>query len=250
MYISKMAMGRLRAPNDDDATGSGGGSNSDDDAGKYVTRDELAQIVNAAVSGHTKRLEKRLGDSLVSQIVAQLKTDAGQGDDDGQDDGQDDDSGSAGKAKSSPETIALKRQISALSNKLQKAEDGRAAEAKQRQAEALRSEARKLLGDAGISGRGLRGAMAELLQDGRVKLGEDGSHLFEDDDGTELPLADGLKGWASSDDAKLYLPPRDVRGSGDNGRGQAPKLGGDDDARQAAYADALEGVEKFVLGNH
>jgi hypothetical protein len=90
--------------------------------------------------------------------------------------------------------------------------------------------------------------MALLYQNGRVKVAEDGAHLFVDTNGEELPLSEGLKTWAGSDDAKLFLPPREVKGSGDTGSGRLPKFESKDKKLEKIVSNAQEAAA-FLLNS-
>lgn len=221
------------------------GNSSDNENGddpKFVTQDQLSQVVNAAVSNHLKRFESKLSGTIGSAVAEALKahTPAASGDDPPNDPPADP------NAKVDPAMTQMKREMTAMRNKLQKAEDATAAEAKQRKSDALRTTVLKQLGEAGLSGQQLRAAQAVLYQEGRVHVSEDGSHIFRDADGVDLPLSEGMKGWIASDDAKLFLPPKDVRGSGDRAaEGNIPTL--KDSSMNQAVSDALDGVRKLRL---
>ena len=226
---------------DDNQNGQGSDNSDGNDSPKYVTTEQL----NSAISGHMKRLEGRLGTTIGEAIATQMKAFAPKKDDDVPSDPQADPAPDGGKVD--PQITSLKRQLSTLNNRLQKSEDARADEATQRRQLGLRSAVMKSLGESGLSGPHLKAASAVLYQDGKVHVTDDGSHLFKDQEGLDVPLADGVRDWVASDDARLFLPPKDVRGSGDRGsdKTKLPKL--KSDAMSQAYADAKEGVGKFLL---
>lgn len=231
----------------DDPNANPGDKGNGDDADKFVTQEQLSQVVNAAVSNHLKRFESKLTSTVGDVIADKLKDlnlKPGEGDDDDppEDDPPD-------KGKSDPQITSLKRQITQLTNKLNDSNAVAENERKQRRADALRTDVLKHLGEGGIAGKRLNAAVAVLYQNGRVKVDGDGQHLFVDEDGLDVPLKDGIGTWVTSDDAKLFLPPKDVRGSGDKGGGdKLPKMKTDELSQ--AYADAVEGVEKFILNEH
>lgn len=225
-------------PNDPNVDPDGKGNGGDP---KFVTQEQLSQVVNAAVSSHVKRLETRMtatiGSAMRDVVAEQLKDVLPKPDDPPPKDPKPDD------GKKDPAVAALERTVTQLTGKLEKAEGARAEEAKQRLQDALRTSVVKQLGEAGLSGPHLKGAQAALYQDGRVHVDDSGAQLFRDDDGTELPLTEGLKAWVGSDDAKLYLPPKGVSGSGDQGGDSTlPKL--KDDGLNQAVSTALVGVQQ------
>lgn len=234
-------------PQDPNADG-GGKPNADGDA-KFVTQEQLSQVVNQAVSSHMKRLDTKIGATMKDAVAEALKDMVQKAKDDDDPPGADPPAGGGKGAddKPNPAMTALKRQVETLTTKLQKAEDDRAGEAKQRQRDGLKSAVLKQLGESGLSGQHLRGAQAILYQDDRVRIGDDGAHLFRNAEGEDLPLVEGVKEWIGSDDAKLFLPPKDVRGSGDRGSDNAALPKTKDSAMNQALADAIEGVKKQRL---
>ncbi len=178
---------------------------------QYVTKEDLNDIVNRAITGHTGRLEKRLGKSIAEAITALRAQDAPE--DDGDDDDVDPDQPKA-KAKPNPQ---VQRQLTRHKNELKALQDKLESRDKAARDARLETAVTKSLGEAGLNGRHLRGARAFLYQEGKVFLDDDGSELFMADDGTELDLKEGMKEWLDSDDAKLYQPPRGASGSGDRG---------------------------------
>lgn len=243
-----MNRGRLRAPADPDG-GAGGGGTGEGDGPKYVTEEQLSNVVNAAVSTHVGRaIKKTVGEivpTIVEQVTAALKPDPGDGGEGGGDGAGGDVGG--GDGKPDPAMTAMKRQMTQVSNKLEVERTARiAAETRHSQA-GLRSAVLKGLGIHKITGERQDAAIASLYHNERVKVAEDGSHLFVDTNGDELPLGEGIKGWAGSDSAKLYLPPREIKGSGDSGGGRVPDLKVKDDNLKSAYSTAVACVEAGVL---
>lgn len=208
---------------------------------KFVTQEQLSQVVNAAVSNHMKRLDGKLSTTITDAVAAALKANTPDPPDDPPKDIDDP------KAKANPEATALKRQVAQLETKLNKAVEEASDERTQRRSAGLKTAVMKHLGEAGLSGAHLKGASAVLYQDQRVRVTDDGDHLFIEADGVEVPLADGVKEWSASDDAKLFRKPVDVRGSGDGPHDQTklPKLPSDEMSQ--AYADSVSGVEKHLM---
>jgi hypothetical protein len=121
------------------------------------------------------------------------------------------------KLEDTPAYRAMQKQLEETKNRLDAAEAAKKAERDKARAQALRQKSTEALTEAGVTGAGTRHAFNSLLADGRIKWEGDDSEelLFVDSKGDELPLADGVKSWVESDDAKMFLPPRGASGSGD-----------------------------------
>jgi hypothetical protein len=129
-----------------------------------------------------------------------------------------------------PEVIALKSEVTKLKNA--QAENERrvqAAEAKRRDVE-MRQLVTERLAAHGIDGVRAKHAIGYLVDASRsIVLDESGGVSFRGPDGEPVDLESGIKSWVSTDEAKIYLPPRGTAGSGDrlinggNGPGNTPK---------------------------
>jgi hypothetical protein len=120
----------------------------------------------------------------------------------------------------SPEFQGMKRQMAEMraqieerDRKLQAAEDA------QKRA-SLRSKLGEELGKVGIVDPARVKAASALLitEEGRVRLDEDGNAVFAESADSVLDLATGIKAWAKSEDAKIFIPATGARGSGDAAR--------------------------------
>ena len=225
----------------DTGAGNEGGDGGGDEP-KYITEADLSKVLNQAITGHVGRMETRLTKTLgetVGTSIAEALAALNKKPDDKADDKGDD--------KPDHKVVLLERKLEKLTTDLATSQAGQEAESSKRKAESLRGDVTSALGDLDMTGARLRGAMSLLYAEGRVYIGEDGSHLFKDAEGVEFPLADGVKAWSSSEEAKLYMPPTNVRGSGDKNAGRAPKIFKDDSGLDKALQGALQGVNKFVL---
>lgn len=218
-----------------DPNANDGDTSNGTDTPQYVTPDQL----NQAINGHVKRLETRLTSTLGNVIADKLKEFTPQPEADAEPETQE----QQPSGKVNPEMTALKRQLTTMNNRLQKSEESRAAEATQRRSDGLRSEVLRRLGEGGLSGQQLKAAQAVLYQDGKVRVDEAGTHLFLDSEGTELPLSDGLDSWLGSDESAFFRPPKDVRGSGDQGHRSAVPVTGNSEM-DAAIAIATLGAQE------
>jgi hypothetical protein len=100
--------------------------------------------------------------------------------------------------------------------------DEREAVAKRATAEAQRksalSDVRHNMLSAGIAASSIEHAMTWFEQRGGLVLGEDGTASVKTKDrfgnDVSVPIADGVKAWAASEEAKVYRPPPTVQGAG------------------------------------
>lgn len=213
----------------DNSDGNGPDNSNGTGEPKYATTEQVNEIVNKAITGHLKRNNKSLMDemskaqsALVDQIVGKLKPPSDEDDDD-QD--EDDEAPDASGGGSDLETLVDKR-LKAFQRKvererkkdrevierLQRERD----EAKQAKRESDRQAAlRRALEEHGISGK--HAAHASTYLDRHVVFDEDDDLVFRNPGDREdvRALTDGIAQWAKTDDAKFYLPPRGVNGSGD-----------------------------------
>lgn len=195
-----------------DQSGQGSG-----DPPKYVTEEQLNRAMTSRFSAFEKKFEKTTGD-LVTTVTGKLdeligtklseltkKTEPPK---------------APQTPAESPEMKAMQKQLAEVQQQLAKANQEKEAERAAARDQSLRSTLQQQLTASGITGAGLRAAM-HLLVDGekRIRFEDDSDRiLFKGDDG-DLPLADGLKSWLKTDDAKIFLPPRGTQGSGDRGAG-------------------------------
>jgi len=176
-------------------------------APKYLTQDEVAGIVNSAV---TSQLKRSMSKSIESALEAALKpirekleaapTQAPPAQSQG--------------SSESPEVLALKRQHAELLEKVEKAEQARV------QAEQRARDDRAYQELRAIVGKSVRPELADMLAknmffaDKVVEFDESGKPLMrvkrkspiygETEDA--LPLADGVAEFLKSDEAKVFLP--------------------------------------------
>lgn len=113
------------------------------------------------------------------------------------------------------------------------------------------AETRAALAGANIrDAAAVKGALALLKSDKRIGRDDEGRVCFlEPKDGyiEKKPVAEGIKGWAASDEGKLYLPPTAAAGSGARpARGPAGSGKGNDklqrvEAAKGALMSAITG---------
>lgn len=228
----------------DDKSGNKTGDDAGGDAGdgpKFVTADDLARVVNAAITTHTKRLETKIAEQIATALKVPEKTEEKTG----------------GDGKPDPMAAQLAKITADL------AQERKAREDEKREREAERSKALRMeqsaalataLRDAGIVDKTMAKAAQALLEsDGVVTRDDAGAIKFRTVDkyGTEtlVELSEGLAGW-SKGDGMAFMPARKVAGSGTT----APKSGstssGKPDPKAEALAEARSVFNEFLAGSN
>lgn len=124
------------------------------------------------------------------------------------------------KPEDSPAFKALQKKLEQLEKTAaDEAQKRQEADARRRDTE-LRTSVLKLLNGHSITGDRAELALGVLV-DAKKLVGyqpDSDEIVFKSGDDV-LPLADGLKAWVGTDQAKIFLPPKDIRGSGDGPAG-------------------------------
>lgn len=170
---------------------------------QYVTKDELHQILNGFQKTTKKSLEAAIQNALAP--LAALT---------GKQEGEVEAAPAATKGKIDPEKEELKKQVKLLMDRQAKA-DAEAAELK------LQSTLRENFTKHGIDPRHVDHAIAYAKHNQLVKYDDDGNVVMKVNQ-IDMPLQDAVAHWVKTDDAKLYLAPRNVQGSGQRGPVRAP----------------------------
>lgn len=199
-----------------ESTHANGGENPQgSSAPEALTIEAVNKLVNSAITGHLKReAEKqtaafsKLIEEHVGKLVEQLKP-APKPDD---------------KPGDSPELNALKKQLEESTRIQKQIIAERDAERLAARNLKLRTTVTDQLVAAGVDPSRAKHALAYLV-DGEKRVDFDGDAIvFKDDSSGALPLAEGLKSWVKSPEAKLYLPPAGGGGTG-QGQGQSGQAG-------------------------
>lgn len=173
------------------------------DTPQYVTRDELNQMLNGFRKSSKKDLETALQAALAP--LAALT---------GKQEGEAEATPAPAKGKMDPEKEELKKQVKMLLDRQQKA-DAEAAELK------LQTSLRDNFTKHGIDPRHVDHAIAFAKHNQLVRYDDDGSVVMKVNQ-IDMPLQDAVAHWVKTDEAKLYLAPRGVQGSGQRGPVRAP----------------------------
>lgn len=202
----------------DSTNANGGDTSQGTGAPEALTLDHVNKLVNSAITGHLKRESEKqtaafskLIEEHVGKLAEQLKP-APKPDDKGAPSGE------------SAEFNALKKQLEEQRKITQSLNERYEAEKKTARDTKLRSSVTEHLIATGIDPTRAKHALAYLV-DGEKRVDFDGDAIvFRDDVNGNLPLADGLKSWAKTPEAKLYLPPAGGGGTG-TGQGQGAQAG-------------------------
>jgi len=197
-------------------------------------RNEMTKMVNQVVSSQFKRgfVQEMIGsavkDSIASALKAQMPSASATGAKNLSPDPESKSSAPSNgtgdrHAAGAPEEFTARladydRRVKQLQEQLAQQQES----AKSEKQNALRSEERSRLEHElrsnGIPDERLRGAVALLYtEDSRVSRDSDGNILFtvqRDGYTDDLPLSKGVSEWVNGPEGKIYLPPKDVGGSG------------------------------------
>lgn len=208
------------------------------DKPQYVTTEQLNQAITNRFKPFEKKVEDlfaKSGDAILaklSETIDQrfdaLKTQPEKKTD------------PAPQIEDHPSFKGLQKQL----QDLQKAADTAKAEAEAEKAKTREAKLRQRLGDE-LAGHGIdptraKHAVGYLIDvEKRVRWSEDDADaiVFRDADGQDLDFGTGMKAWAKSEDAKIYMAPRGTQGSGDRGVGN-PRA-----------ANPSQGVKPGAIGN-
>ncbi len=207
---------------------------------KYVTAEEIGNIVNAAVSSHLKRSLGGAIDTALKPVLEKLSAPPPPPP-------ADDDGGSSGtpkKGKQTPEMLAMAKQIEDLTKTIVTEREGRAAAEKKQREDRAYAELRSSL--EGKVRPDLLDMVAKNLfvVEGRVVVEENGNILFKtskapyvgaEPEEQQLPLKSGVDDFLKSDAAKPFLPAPNSGASAPQlpKRGPSPNPGGTDFSKPA-----------------
>lgn len=206
----------------------------------YVTEDKFNEMLNRAITARLSSVEKKLGaqvseavNSLFPKLEELVQTKFTQTAPPSQ---------GEPKLEESPLVKGLQKQLAELQEQNKRSQAERDTERQRARDVALRQRLTEELGKHGIDSRYVRQAIGFLVDaEKRVRWADDDgeSLVFRDADGSELDLSTGLRSWAKTDDAKIYMPPRGVAGSGDRGGGVSPKQSQQGGIQRGAIGKAL-----------
>lgn len=193
----------------------------------------VAPVVSSALKG--LKLEDTITSAVEKAVGARDDADKAASDtSDSTSTGQDD------------ELAKVRRQLEAMDKKFQGEREAREKAEAARQQDALRSDARDALVQAGVPAERVRHALVLLEADGLLAAAEDGSPGIKGKDryGVEavLPLAEGLATWVKTDDGKSFLPPTNAQGDGSSvGSGRPSVKGADGQVNTDALRSLVAG---------
>jgi len=193
------------------------------------SKDEVIKLVNAAVSSHIKRHTKQF-DEMVDEKLSWLVESTSSKTEETQ--------------KNASEADKQLRQMQAQYQKVMKDLQAKEQQIADEQASKrdmnARNGLRDALASAGVPADRIRHAEAYLYDSQkRVRISESGDPVFVSSEGgydLETAITEGVESFLKSDEGKMYLPAREVAGSGNRG-GRAPASRAKTDNPQQAIED-------------
>lgn len=119
---------------------------------------------------------------------------------------------------------SLQKRLDEMAQRAEAFEQKASAERSQRRQVGLVQSVTQALGTLGITGERADAARDSLLYRNRITFADDESDeiIFRDDAGMATELALGLRQWAKTQSAQIFLPPTGVNGSGSRAGGKSP----------------------------
>lgn len=175
----------------------------------YVTKDELAGIVNSAITGHLKRMNvnKQISDALEQSLTpfkellakSAPESASAQVADKGQ------------TAGPSPELVAMQKKLEAMEKSIKEKEQLIAAKERAAREKDAFAKVSSELASFGVRAEGVDALAKVLKADNKIKVDEDGSISFLLDEDNEVDLREGLKAYLDpkvNPMVGLFLPPK------------------------------------------
>lgn len=188
------------------------------DEPKFVTEEQLNRAISARLGDFGKKIEKSI-ETAVSGIGAKLDEIAKR-----EPSGGTPPPGGEGQKsiEESPIVKGLQKQLGEMQKNLDTAKADRDAEKQKTRDQSLRQRLQDTLTKGGLDPKFVRHAVGNLVDTEKlVRFADDESDDLVFRDGTtDVDLGTGIKTWLKSDDAKIYLPPRGTKGSGDQRDGK------------------------------
>lgn len=165
------------------------------DAPSYVTAEQVAQIVNSAITNRNRQFEGKL-DEKFTRLEALLapKSEVSE------------EPSKPSKVSMDPKVMQLENQLKALQAERHKSRD-----------QSLKARTQQLLIEQGVNPKAIKPLIAMLVDAERtISYASDDSDdiIFKQAD-YHVPLQDGVAGWLKSEDAKPFIAPIGAVGSGD-----------------------------------
>lgn len=218
-----------------------------DDAPKTVTEEQLNKAITARLNAFEKKMKdsfsatlQEFGTNFDSLLGSKLEELVGR-----QSAGAEK---QKGNVEDDPKYNTLLKKMKDLEKSNEEIQQRAAAETAKARDIKLRQTLAEELARNGVDNSRARHAIGYLVDsEKRVRYEDDGEGLvFTDEDGTDVDLGAGIRAWAKSDEAKMYLPPRGTVGSGDrppaNGKTNTNGKGPPDKAQAANMLAEVLGI--------
>lgn len=214
---------------------------------KFMTAEDFNGAMTARERRFEQRIQKLIEHSFTTRQAAPVADDGADPEAETTQEGQE-----AAAKKPSGSDLAIKRataKIEALHRQMQAKEEAAAKEKAELLQRQEKSDMLAALSAAGVTTA--KGAYALLKEEGRIKRNADGELVMvvvKEYGEDEVPIADGVKHWLSTDEGKHFALPRGGGdGSGTVIRGSAPRTRAP--SKEEAKRDAQKVLSQFILGS-
>lgn len=230
------------------------GENTDPNAPKPAFSEEqeaaITRMINKTVNGTVATLKKQITDAVTASQgeIAKLLDEKLTNFKPAESDDKEGKGGKKDKGENSTELASMRKELADLRAANERERAIAQEERTKSRTMNLRSAAMDELARVGITGNNARLALNCLLQDQRIAFdtdvaaGEVDELVFRSDDEGWVKLGLGLKGWAKTPDAKVFIPATGANGAGSR-PGQPPMPSAvkmTDDERKRALGEFLD----------
>lgn len=221
---------------------------------QYATLDQItdatSEMINKALTNRNKQVEAKvekaiaeLQKSFEEKLTALLEANKKAPEPTVDDKKSKESANAAPKVEENPVVKELQAKLATVQKQLETTEREKRAERDRARDKDLRQKLSDELVKSGVDPTRVRHAVGLLADaDKRVRYVDDTDEVvFLDEDGEPLDLKSGVKNWAKTEDAKIYMPARGTTGSGDRSSTKQKSQSGTNplDALGSALVDAF-----------
>lgn len=206
------------------------------DASKGISNEDMNRAITARFKDFEKKMAaqleqnlsgfgSKLEETLAGKLAGILKPPPGADDGDGEAEKPQPATAAAAKDPIAELQASFKRQLREQSNEVKALREENLREKQALREAKMREAVTNALAAHGVTGGRAKHALGYLVDVSKsIVMNEAGQPVMLDEFGDPVDIETGLKAWANTEDAKIYIPPRGTAGSGgsqQNNRGAA-----------------------------